>query len=116
MGMGWLGAPLIKKRLRKVQKIEVRNMRELCGVGSKGRSPQKGLCFSMQKQHFQRKRHRLRKILNMGGSNNCERSEQTERLCEAFMGVQGAGPPGGGCKGAAPPCIRKFCILQAKYA
>ena len=20
-----------------------------------------------------------------------------------------------GCKGAAPPCLRKFCILQAKY-
>ena len=104
-GHGMVGCPMIKKRLRKVQKTEVRNMRELCGVGSKGRSPQKGLCFSMQKQHFQRKFHRLRKISNMGGgaSNNCKRSEQTERLCEALTGVQGAGS-------------RKFCILRAKYA
>ena len=37
--------------------------------------------------------HRLGKIFNMeGASNNCERSEQTERLREAFTGVQGAGP------------------------
>ena len=34
-----------------------------------------------------------------GGSNNCERKEQTERLHKAFTGVQG-----------------KICILQAKYA
>ena len=40
MGKGWLGAPLIKKRLRKVQKIEGRNAREPCGVGSRG--PLKG--------------------------------------------------------------------------
>ena len=33
---------------------------------------------------------RLMKILNMGDSINCERSEQPERL-------QGAGPPGVGC-------------------
>ena len=32
--------------------------------------------------------HRLRKIFNMGGSNNCERSEHTQRLREAFT-VQG---------------------------
>ena len=31
-----MGAPLIKKRLRKVQKIEERNAREPCGVGSRG--------------------------------------------------------------------------------
>ena len=37
--------------------------------------------------------HRLGKIFNKeGASNNCERSEQTERLREAFTGVQGAGP------------------------
>ena len=40
MGKEWLGAPLIKKRLRKVQKIEERNAREPCGVGSRG--PLKG--------------------------------------------------------------------------
>ena len=60
--------------------------------------------------------HRLRNIFNMGGSNNCEQSEQTERLREAFVGVQGASKEAGGCKGAAPPCLRKFGILQAKYA
>ena len=32
--------------------------------------------------------HRLRKIFNMRGSNNCERSEHTQRLREAFT-VQG---------------------------
>ena len=74
MGKGWLGVPLIKKRLRKVKKIEARNMREPFGMGSRGlvkgldgaqgqktlvgvrgRSPRKLLCFSMQKQHFQHK-------------------------------------------------------------
>ena len=40
MGKVWLGAPLIKKCLPKVQKIEARNAREPCGVGSRG--PLKG--------------------------------------------------------------------------
>ena len=31
----------------------------------------------------------------MGDSINCERSEQPERLREAFTGVQGAGPLAG---------------------
>ena len=35
---------------------------------------------------------RRMKILNMGDSINCERSEQPERLREAFTGVQGAAP------------------------
>ena len=71
VGKGWLGAPLIKKRLRKVQKIEACNTREPCGVGSwgplkgpggvqgqspwwgsRGRSPRKLLCISMRIQHF----------------------------------------------------------------
>ena len=36
-----------------------------------------------------------RKIFNIGGAQaiNCERSEQTARLREAFMGVQEVGPP-----------------------
>ena len=59
---------------------------------------------------------RLMKILNMGDSINCKRSEQPESLRKAFTGVQGAGPPGGGCKRAAPPCLGKFCTWQAKYA
>ena len=27
-------------------------------------------------------------------------------------GVQGAGPLAGGCKGAEPPCVGKFCISE----
>ena len=116
MGMGWLGAPFIKKRLRKVQKIEARNIRELCGVGSKGRSPQNGLCFSMQKQHFQRKLHRLRKIFNMGGPQTTASEASKPSACaRRSRGSRGLAP-GGGCKLASPPCLRKCCILQAKYA
>ena len=51
------------------------------------------------------KRHRLMKIFNMGGggsSSNYERSEQTERLSDAFMGSKGLAPCRPGCKGAAP--------------
>ena len=36
VGKGWLGAPLIKKRLCTVQKTEKHNMREPGGVGSRG--------------------------------------------------------------------------------
>ena len=50
-----------------------------------------------------------------GGSNNCERSEQTERMREAFTGSRGLAS-WWGLQEAAPPCVRKFCILQAKYA
>ena len=65
-GQGMAGCPLIK-RLRKVQKIEERNAREPCSVGSRGppkgpggvqgqspwwgsrgRSPRKLLCISMR--------------------------------------------------------------------
>ena len=101
MGIGWLGAPLIKKRLRKVQKIEACNMRELCGVGSRGRSPQKSLCFSMQKQHFQLKLHRLRKIFNMGVKQL--RAKRADRaLVRGVHWGPGGWPPFGGCKGALP--------------
>ena len=103
VGMGWLGAPLIKKRLRTVQKIEARNMRELCGVGSRGRSPQKGLCFSMQKQHFQRRLHRLRKIFDMGGGTQTTASEAS--IPSAIRGIHGgpwAGPLVGVARGQRP--------------
>ena len=33
----------------------------------------------------------LGRFSTWGGSNNCERSEETKRLREAFTGVQGAG-------------------------
>ena len=116
-GHGMAGCHMIKKRLRKVQTIEARNMRELCGVGSRGRSPQKGLCFSMQKQHFQRKLHRLKKIFNMGGGLKQLQAKRADRaLVRGVDGGPGGWLPGGGCKGALPPCLRKFCILQAKYA
>ena len=63
MGKGWLGAPLIKKCLRKVQEIEVRNTPEPCGVGSRdsvkcpgwGQGAKPLLSISMQKQYFARK-------------------------------------------------------------
>ena len=29
-----------------------------------------------------------------------------------LAGVQGAEPPGGGCKGAEPPCVGKFWISE----
>ena len=116
MGMGWLGAPLIKKRLRKVQKMEARDMRELCCVGSKGQSPQKGLCFSMQKQHFQCKLHRLRKIFNMGGLKQLRAKPADRVLVRGVHGGPGGWPPGGGLQGGSAPCLRKCCILQAKYA
>ena len=35
--------------------------------------------------------------------------EQAERLCEALMESRRLAPDGG-CKGAAPPCLRKKCI------
>ena len=58
---------------------------------------------------------RLRKILNMGGSINCERSEQHERLREVFTEVQVADPRRR-LQGGSAPCLGKFCIRQAKYA
>ena len=101
MGMGWLGAPLIK-RLRKVQKMEARNMRELCCVGSKGQSPQKGLCFSMQKQHFQCKLHRLRKIFNIGGLKQLRAKRADRALVRGVHGGPGAGPWWGIARGQRP--------------
>ena len=55
---------------------------------------------------------RLMKILNMGDSINCERSEQAERLREAFTGVQGAGPLGG-LQGGSAPLPRKILYLAS---
>ena len=49
------------------------------------------------------------------GSNNCERSEQTERLHEAFTEVQWAAP-WRGSQGGSTPLPKKFGILQAEYA
>ena len=66
MGKGWLGAPLIKKRLQKVQKIRsAQALRHgvqagLGGLpwwrsGGGGQAPGRSYVFLMQKQHFQRK-------------------------------------------------------------
>ena len=37
----------------------------------------------------------LGRFSTLGGSNNCKRNEQTERLREAFTGIPGGWPPGG---------------------
>ena len=60
------------------------------------------------------KGHRLRKIFNMGGgSSNWEWSGQVERLREAFMGIQEAGPRRR-LQWAALPCLRNcaFCEMN----
>ena len=56
---------------------------------------------------------RLMKILNIGDSINCERSEQPERLREAFTGVQGAAPRRGLLSSLSPPCFLSLCIWLA---
>ena len=44
-------------------------------------------------------------------------SEASRRaMVRDVHGGPGCWPPGGGWKGAAPSCLRKFCILRAKYA
>ena len=39
---------------------------------------------------------------------NCGHGGKDRPVREVLAGVQGAGPPGGGCKGEAPPCLRNF--------
>ena len=51
-----------------------------------------------------------------GGGGAQAGSEQTERLHEAFRGIQGAGPLAGLQGGQRPLYLRKICILRAKYA
>ena len=46
-----------------------------------------------------------------GGSNNCERSEQTERLHEAFTGMQGLAP----WRGLQSAPSRKKILYFASY-
>ena len=80
--------------------------------GDPGAKPPKALVFFNVKTTFLNVNLYRHKIVNiglgrfstLGGSNNCERSEQSERLREAFTGVQGAGP-----------LVRKFCSFQVKY-
>ena len=60
--------------------------------------------------------HRLRKIFNIGELKQLRAKRADRALARGVHGGPGGWPPGGGCKGAAPPWLRKFCILQAKYA
>ena len=60
-----------------------------------------------------RKSHRLKKIF-IWGLSNCERTRRLSAVSRSW-GSRGLAP-GRGCKGAAPPWVRKFCILRAKYA
>ena len=48
----------------------------------------------------------------MGGAQKTASDGANRALAR---GVHG-GPGGWPLAGAAPPCVRKFCILQAKYA
>ena len=62
-GQGMAGCPIDQKGLTQSAKIEARNARAPCGVGSRcplkvgsrGRSPRELLCISMRIQNFQRK-------------------------------------------------------------
>ena len=54
----------------------------------------------------------LGRFSTLGGFNNCERSEQTERLGEAFTGVQGAGPLSGVARGPFAWENVVFCELN----
>ena len=47
--------------------------------------------------------------LGPGGSSRWKGGGQVGDQREGF---QGTDPPGGGCKGAAPPCVGKFCISE----
>ena len=79
--------------------------------GSRGKAPESSCVFQCKNNIFNANLYR-HKIINIGlgrfstrgggGSNNCERSEQTGCLCEAFTGVQGAGPLAGVSRGQGP--------------
>ena len=89
-------------------------MKGPCGVqwGSRDKAPESSCVFQCRNNIFNANLYR-HKIVNIGlaedfqhggGSNNCERNEQTERLREAFTGVQGTGPLSGVARGSAPLC------------
>ena len=59
----------------------------------------------------QRIQYRLRKIFNIGGSTAMQ-SEETERLCKVFTGVQGAGPLGG-LQGGSTPLPKKILYFAS---
>ena len=77
-------------------------------VGIQGRSLKSSCVFQHKNNIFNANLYR-HKIVNiglgrfstLGGSKNCERSEQTERLREEFKGVQGAGSLAGVARGSA---------------
>ena len=50
----------------------------------------------------------------MGGGLKQLQAKRADRaLVRGVHGGPEDWPPGGGYKGEAPPCLRKFCILQA---
>ena len=56
-----------------------------------------------------------RRCSTVGGSNNGERSEQTERLREAFTGVKGAGPLARVARGEKKRENFVYCKLNRQY-
>ena len=77
--------------------------------GSRGEAPESSCVFQRKSNIFNANLYRhkivnigLGRLSTLGGSNNCERSEHTECLREAFTGVQGAGPLAGVARGRRP--------------
>ena len=62
--------------------------------------------------------HKFRKIFNIGGAQTTASKASRPSACARRSRGPGGWPPGRGCgcEGAGPPCLRKFGILQAKYA
>ena len=87
--------------------------------GDPGAKPPKALVFFNAKATFLTQTRPRHKIVNIDlgrfstlrDSNNCERSEQTDRLREAFTGVQGLAPWRGLQGGSTP--LRKNILYFA---
>ena len=87
--------------------------------GSRGEAPESSCVFQRKNNIFNANLYR-HKIVNIGlgrfstwGAQTTA-SEASRPSAYAWRSRGSRGwPPGGGCK--APPCVRIFCILQAKY-
>ena len=55
--------------------------------------------------------HRLRKIFNIGELKQLRAKRADLALARGVRRGPRGWPPQRGCKGAAPPCVRKFCVL-----
>ena len=90
--------------------------------GSRGEANESSCVFQRENNIFNANLYR-HKIVNIGlgrfstlGAQTTASEASRPSACAKHSRGPGGWPPGGGCKGAAPTCVRKFCILQAKYA